>query len=242
MSKNFFRTSAEDFKKIPGSPVAYWVSDDIRKIFATNNPLHLQMECIQGIITGNTNKYIRDWWEISQVKMLRDATAFSDEKHWIPYTAGGRFRRWYGNNLSLLYWNNGGTYLTRNRSTNSHFYLQPCLTWTLIGSGAFSARYVGNGYLWDVSGSIGFPKDAERIHDILCFMNCCLANNFIRILNPTINTNIEDIESLPVKDLNRESALMVASIGRACVSQSKWDWDAYETSWDFAVNSLAAAR
>ena len=228
----FAHVSQQNFEKIPGCPIGYWVSEKMIETFA-NIKLKEQLFCLQGIITGNTNKYIRFWFEISNSDILL-SDKFIPTKKWIPYAKGGAFRKWFGNNDNVLFWENNGIKLTRNRSTNKDKYLKECITWSLIGSGIFSARYCPNGFLWDVSGSVGFA-DSCKIRYILGFLCSKLSESILKILNPTINTNIEDIESLPIKIEKIEE---LDDIINENISISKHDWDAHETSWDFQENEL----
>ena len=222
----------KNFEKLPGYPIGYWVSEKMIEIF-TNAKLKELLFCIQGIITGNTQKYIHFWFEVSDSDILHN-DSFIFSKKWIPYAKGGSFRKWYGNNDNILLWENNGISLVRNRSTNKDKYLKECLTWSLIGSGIFSARYCPKGFLWDVSGSVGFAVN-EYIKYILGFLCSKLSGRMLKILNPTINTNVEDIENLPIKT---EKVDELDKIVDTNISISKQDWDAHETSWDFEQNEL----
>lgn len=228
----FAHVSQQNFEKIPGCPIGYWVSEKMVRTF-TNAKLKELLFCIQGIITGNTNKYIHFWFEVSNIDILHN-DKFIFSKKWIPYAKGGSFRKWYGNNENILLWENNGISLVRNRSTNKDKYLKECLTWSLIGSGIFSARYCPKGFLWDVSGSVGFAGN-EDIRYILGFLCSKLSETMLKILNPTINTNVEDIENLPIKIGSKDD---LDKIVDANISISKSDWDAHETSWDFQENEL----
>jgi hypothetical protein len=230
-------TYQSQFENIPGSPISYWASDGVIKAFNRSTELNENLDCLQGIITGDTGRYIKNWFEISQCKLLVNSESFDGTKYWVSYTKGGSYRRWYGNNDYVLYWVDKGEYLVRNRSTNAKYYLKPCFTWTLIGAGKFSTRYCPKGFLWDVAGSIGVPKIKEWEY-LLGFMNSHIAEKCLKILNPTINTNIEDIESLPIISSKFSNELSIKSVVSDCISISKQDWDAHETSWDFEKNEL----
>lgn len=230
----FYIKNQKDFEKIPGNNIGYWVGKSVLKTFE-NDSLVRELYSIQGIITGGTDRYLRVWSEISFNLLHKDEPSFSDEKYWVAYTKGGGFRKWFGNNTYTLLWKNNGRYLTRNRSTNSEFYLKPCITWNLITSSSFSARYCNEGFLWDVSGSIGFPNKIDEIYYLLGILSSKLTNFYIKFLNPTINTNIEDIDSIPVikrnvKRINETVELLIII--------SKTEWNSRETSWDFLQNEL----
>ena len=227
----FDSTVQDDFKKIPGSPVAYWVNDKLRESFKYA-PFSDVALPIQGIITGNTEKFIKHWSEVS-LSDIRISNNFVG--HWVPYAKGGELRKWYGNNNYLVNWKNNGDDLVRSRSTNSEFYFKKCITWTMITSADFTARFCPEGFLWDVSGSIAFCKNEDNTLAVLAFLCSNLSQIFLNTINPTLNTNIENIEVLPINLSNKKSVL---SIAERCVSIAKKDWDSYETSWDFTQNPI----
>ncbi len=227
----FDSTVQDDFKKIPGCPVAYWVSDKLRESFKYA-PFSDVALPIQGIITGNTEKFIKHWSEVS-LSDIRISNNFVG--HWVPYAKGGELRKWYGNNNYLVNWKNNGDDLVRSRSTNSEFYFKKCITWTMITSADFTARFCPEGFLWDVSGSIAFCKNEDNTLAVLAFLCSNLSQIFLNTINPTLNTNIENIEVLPINLSNKKSVL---SIAERCVSIAKKDWDSYETSWDFTQNPI----
>ena len=234
LSSYIYITKLEFLKKIPGCGFAYWVSPQDIDCFERGEPISTKLDCLQGIITGNTERYLKLWYEVNSECLLLHSKEFNDQKYWISYTKGGSVRKWYGNNDFVIFWKNGGNYLTRNRNTNSKYYLKPCFTWSLIGSNRFSTRFCDVGFLWDVSGSIGVPYN-EQWKQVLGFMNSKLVSSFLYILNPTINTNIEDIDALPFIP---SEATVIDDIVVNNISISKLDWDSHETSWDFKTNEL----
>ena len=233
----FSQLNQNTFKNIPGCTMSYWASKRIVNNFIKGKNLDTELDCLQGIITGNTEKYLRLWYEVAFKKVLIHSTTFDEGKYWVSYTKGGTVRKWYGNNEYLIYWVNGGNYLTRNRNTNSKYYLKPCFTWTLIGSHSFSTRYCDEGFLWDVSGSIGVPL-FDNWKTILGLMNTKLIDVYLKIINPTINTNIEDVNSIPVVLDTGNSLSEIDTIVDINLQLSKLDWDSHETSWDFKRNPL----
>ncbi len=228
----------KDFEKIPGSPIGYWVSDTFKDNFVRFKSLKTKVDCIQGIITGNTNKYLRFWHEVKSSIFSFNFSFFEKEKYWIAYTKGGEKRKWYGNNEYVLNWKNKGSDLVRSRSTNSGFYLRPCITWTLITSADFTARYCPKGFLWDVAGSIGFVKNENETKLILGILCSKVANTTIKALNPTINTNIENVESIPIVDFDIKNIAIIDQLVNYAIQISKTDWDSHETSWDFKTSPL----
>ena len=224
----------EFFVKIPGCGFAYWASHQDINCFERGEPISTKLDCLQGIITGNTERYLKLWYEVNSKCLLLHSKEFNDQMYWVSYTKGGSVRKWYGNNDFVIFWKNDGNYLIRNRNTNSKYYLKPCFTWSLIGSNRFSTRFCDVGFLWDVSGSIGVPYN-EQWKQVLGFMNSKLVSSFLYILNPTINTNIEDIDALPFIP---SEATVIDDFVVNNISISKLDWDSHETSWDFKTNEL----
>jgi len=228
----------KDFEKIPGSPIGYWVSKKFQDIFIQNVPLKQKVDCIQGIITGDTNKYLKFWQEIELNKFSVHNSIFEKDKYWISYTKGGTERKWFGNNSYVVNWKNNGNDLVRSRNTNSNYYLKPCITWTLVTSANFSARYCESGFLWDVAGSIGFVKNEKEEKLILAILCSKLVNRILKVLNPTINTNIENIEAIPIAQLDTELLNLIDILVNTCLLISKNDWDCREISWSFLQNEL----
>jgi type II restriction/modification system DNA methylase subunit YeeA len=229
----FYRASAKDFEKVPGIPISYWLSDTFRSAFSGENFVS-KATPIQGIITGKTDHFLRLWPEIGY-NNVRKPSEPTDNQYWVPYAKGGEGRKWYGNNEHLLNWKNEGRDLVRSRSTNSKYYFQPCLTWTLITSSDYTARYCPEGFLWDVAGSIAFPNPPQRIEPLLGFLCSNVCRIMLKSTNPTMNTNIENIENLPIREPNLHSAIEIFD---SAVGIAKSDWDAYETSWDFTTLPL----
>ena len=233
----FSNVSQKNFEKIPGYKISYWASEKAKNNFLYKKFLSDNIHNLQGIITGNTTKYLRLWYEVDYKNVSIHATLFNNSRYWIAYTKGGSVRKWFGNNDYVIYWKNGGDYLVRNRSTNSKYYLKPCFTWSLIGSQRFSTRYCDNGFLWDVSGSIGVPQN-NNWEILLGLMNSNIIDKYLKILNPTLNTNIEDIDSIPLVPKIEEPSNAIDYTVKQNITISKLDWDAHETSWDFQTSPL----
>ena len=232
----YYLVSQDLFINIPGIPLSYWINNKEIIVFNKHDSLKKELHCIQGIITGNTSKYLRHWYEVPKNHFAHHSKLFEGNKYWITYTKGGGIRKWYGNNEYVIFWKDNGNYLVRNRNTNSNFYLKECITWSLIGNNTFTARFCEEGFLWDVSGSIGFKKNISLKY-ILALMSSKISQKLLKILNPTLNTNIEDIEALPFI-YKQEQEEFIQKITNSNISISKSDWDTHETSWDFTQNEL----
>ena len=222
------------FDKIPGLTMSYWIKSVFIDKYSLSNNIGDKVDCFQGMIPGDVRKYLRRWHEVNKKHMLLNSDIFTQGKHWVPYTKGGSFKRWYGNNEYLVYWVDNGNYMIRNRSTNSAFYLKPCLTWSGIGTNKFAIRYCPKGYLWDATGSIAFPKSGHYDY-LLGLMNSVVANEYIKIINPTIHTYIEDVISIPyIESIDNR----IIDIVQQCLLIAKEDWDSHESSWDFEANPI----
>ena len=237
--KNKSITQQENFKKVPGMPVAYWVSEKFLKIFE-NKTIGDNAEIITGMTIGDNNKYLRLWYEISCKKMVLNQKDMNfidlSKTNWIPYSKGGERRNWYGNFEYLVNWSQKANF-NRAKTTLQHLYLRDGLTWPFVTSGIFSARYLPFGFLWDVAGSPCFFNDETKKFYILGFMTTKLCNNILQIMNPTINVQAIDISHLPF--IFEETKLTtINTLVQENINLSKTDWDSFETSWDFAKHPL----
>ncbi len=252
----FYRASAADFKKIPGSPIAYWVSDQAR--FAYEQKENIKTACYgqPGLQTSNNARFMRTWPECSIAKVglnlpSSDAAQKSGMK-WFPYLKGGDFRRWYGNHEYLVNWENNGSeireyvankypylkgnidYVVKDRG----YYFKELVSYTMLTSGKFNARTSKRGYIFDVAGSSIFPEEGDR-NLILGFVNSKLCDMFLRAQNPTLNLQSGDINNLPfVKSWADSKSQVVNQSIPICIDLARSDWDAYETSWDFTTLPL----
>lgn len=236
---NLYISSATNFSKIPGSPIAYWVSKAFINIFDKSIPLEKIAYSFQGIITGDNNYFLRLWSEVSNTKVvlnLSNDKKYSVDNVWIPYNKGGEFRKWYGNNGYLLRWVNRGQTLTRARTENIDWYFKPCVTWSFVTSGNFSCRYMKDGSLWDVAGSSIFQNGNIPLKYICALMNSKVAQLFFDVTNPTINYQVMNIIALPF--INSQNINYIDKYANDNISLSKTDWDSFETSWDFKVHPL----
>ncbi|QNI68447.1 BREX-1 system adenine-specific DNA-methyltransferase PglX [Synechococcus sp. BMK-MC-1] len=241
----FFEVAQDEFSRLPGSPAAYWLSDEFRSIYDCSRLLGTAAHSLQGMITGNNNTFLRRWHE---PKFEGLAIGFDDmedvnksPKYWVPYNKGGDLRKWYGNNEFVLNWSNQGRDLVRSRTQNSDYYLKECVTWTFISSSFFAARHCPNGFVWDVAGSSAFPNSKREHTGILALMCSGLGKKMLDASNPTLNYQVENILALPLhKNLTSIEDRLSETVYRL-VEASKKDWDAYERSWDFQSLPLLTA-
>lgn len=244
----FYETSATNFSKIPGSPIAYWVSDNFIQAFR-NKTMGEVAKPRQGMATSDNNKFLRLWYEIAENKMCLNAAdeivAEQSGKKWFPYNKGGEYRKWYGNNDFLINWECNGQqvkalatklYKTVTRTIkNMQFYFKPCISWSLISSGKVAFRYKQPGNLFDVAGMSCFSDD--NLYYLLALCDSKITDAFLAVFSPTINFQAGDIANIPVAIVNDQVA-PVENIVKDNIELSKNDWDAYETSWDFKRHPL----
>ncbi|MCU8028533.1 BREX-1 system adenine-specific DNA-methyltransferase PglX [Shewanella sp. SM73] len=247
MAKHFYRASTADFAKIPGSPVAYWVSRAVLEHFANKKKLEDISKPKQGATTSNNGRFLRLWHEISQNKFginfqsLQSASESSNK--WFPYNKGGDFRRWYGNQEFVINYESDGREIKEfheelnktspgGRLKNQDCYFKPCISWSKISSGSFAVRYFPQGFIFDVAGSaIFFDTNKSNL-----YFNGVLNSTFVKYvlgaLSPTLNFEAEHLCKIPVLPEEHTEEQVVALVERL-VMYSKRDWDGYEVSWDF---------
>ena len=235
----FAQVSTDNFSKIPGSPVAYWVSEKFIEVFTQSIPLKSVAYSFQGMITGNNEYFLRFWYEPNRKDLhlhIKNVEKAQYDGVWVPYQKGGNYRRWYGNNEYVLRWEKQGNTLTRARTENSDYYFKKCVSWSFLTSGLFSSRYVCEGTLWDVAGSSIFEMGSLDIEYICALMNSKIAQTVFDVTNPTLNYQVMNIITLPYRVSNQNT--QISETSKECIELSKSDWDSYETSWDFKKSPL----
>ena len=254
--KRFDTTVQDEFKKIPGSPVAYWVSERVREVFEEGTLLGTLVDAKQGLATANNNQFLRRWHEVDQGKcsyhsISRDAAAQSGKK-WFPYNKGGEFRKWYGNREYLVNWEHDGRAIRafgtenggRARSVlrNIEFYFQESLTWSDVTSGPPSFRLNDSGGIHDVSGMSAFSfRGVERML-LAGYCNTPIVLAIARVTNPTLHFQIGNFVNIPFIEVvgNNLSFDVTKNVDRL-VHTTADDWNAYERSWDFQSLPLLTA-
>lgn len=234
--ENEFIKNQNIFLMIPGNPIAYWMNNNMFKLFENDDLSHYG-EIISGIVTGNTNLYIRFWFEVNFNKIPFNKSKMNDidlnSQYWIPYTKGGERRNWYGNNECVVNWSEKDKF-SRSKTTCTHLYLKKGLTWSLVTSGRFSIRYFDEGFLWDSAGPSAFFNE-ELIYYILALLSTNLINDILSLINPTINMPPDAINKIPlIIDDSRKNDII--NISKKNIELSKKDWDNYELSWDFNMH------
>lgn len=248
--KNSYITDQNDFSKIPGSPVAYWLPKRAINILGNNKTLDDISKTRAGMITGNNQKFVRMWFEVSDKKSnytcrsRKDAVA--SKSKWFPYSKGGEFRRWYGNNDYVVNWENDG-FEMRNctdekgkipaHAFNLEYIFRDNVCWSSLSSNRFSARHTEYGYLYDAGGSFA-SFSGKNSKAYLGFLNSCVAFYYLSALNPTLNFQKGNVGNLPILNFDNEFLEKITDIVDKCKILSRQDWDAYEISWDFKHHPL----
>ena len=237
--ENRYAAEQSNFSKIPGSPVAYWVSAGFVANYSKSK-LGNYSDVITGMTIGDNNKYLRLWHEVNNKKVSFCASRMEEvdlsETNWIPYSKGGPRRNWYGNYEYVVNWAQKD-HFNRSKTTLKHLYLKSGITWPFITSGDFSARFLPRGFLWDVAGSPCFFKDEITLKYALAALCSKSINYILKVVNPTINVQAIDIAQLPFT-VDAHLAPLVVNNTERNISISAEDWDSYETSWDFKRNPL----
>lgn len=247
-----YSTSKENFAKIPGAPVAYWVSEKVVITFEQNNNLDKDLTFRQGMTTTNNEKYLRFWHEVSikniGFKIKNRADSVKSKCVWFPYQKGGEYRKWYGNNRYIVYYFDDGKELIELVTKkypkisdpefiikNRNWYFNEGLTWSTLTSAAFSARYCDKGFIFDAKGSMAFNKKGDNILYYIALLNSCVSLIYLKILSPTLDFNIVGLKAIPCIIKKYED---IISLTEKCIKITKSDWDAFETSWDFTHHPL----
>lgn len=235
-----YDVSQEKYEKIPGAPIAYWMPDSILNSFENGKKMEDIAEIVTGISTGKNNIYLRLWQEVDFTDMAIYKSSMNEidlaQTKWIPYNKGGEARKWYGNNEYVVKWSESEKF-HRARPTFAHLYLKQGITWSFVTSGMFSARYYPDGFLWDVAGSPCVINDEDLMYYALGYLSTSIAGQILKIINPTINCQVIDIQRTPII-VDKEKMPEVVALAKEAVEISKTDWDSFEQSWDFKRHPL----
>ena len=246
--ENRYVTEQDNFSKIPGSPVAYWVSDQFLKSFESPKIGDFVL-ARNGMKTGDNGNFVRLWWEPNIKKEVFNAknakNAVESKGRWFPYNKGGEYRKWYGNSDCVVNWENAGERVigrAKIEKRNVQDYpielkFKPLVTWSLITSSLPSFRYKES-CICDIAGmSFWDTKGKNTIPYLLALCNSKVAFCVLKMIAPTINFQAGDISRIPVI-ISTAKGSCVQEKTEQCISLSKSDWDSFETSWDFKRHPL----
>jgi hypothetical protein len=248
---DLFHCSSDDFKGMPGVPIAYWASEALRSAYTGKPALHSVATPRAGMITGNNAIFVRLPHEVSFDKIELNCASREDArrsgKRWFPYQKGGSFRKHYGNYEHVVDWEDDGKRLRTTTNAAGHvpahafneeYIFGPNVNWSAVSSSDFSCRITLGGCLFDAGGSAAFPARATDVYLLAGFLNSRVACELIRAVNPTVNFQAWEIGNLPLASLPAEQEQRVIGIGEQARSLARADWDNFETSWDFRDQPL----
>lgn len=234
--QNRYIADSDNFAKIPGSPIAYWVSENVYSLF---NQISLnEYFCVKaGICTGDNEKFILNWAEVD----FSQSSVFNKKFKYTPHNKGGEYRKWYGNqNYFLKYSKSDISEMSKNvgfRYDGKEYYFTPHIGWSKITSSKSSFRYYNNSFTFDSAGLGLFCKNQLSIVELqilLAFLNSKIVEVLLAILNPTLNVTPAIVKKLPYPQNDNKTL----TLAQSNIAISREDWDAFETSWDFKRHPL----
>ena len=253
---HFYTANQKNFKKIPGSPIIYWLSERIVSWFESDSKISSFANCKSGMSTSNNVRFTKVWSEVNfnsiGLGLNNSKQVIDSGKKWIPYNKGGDYRKWYGNIELVVNWENNGEEIKNavvnnpndpktkhwsRRIYNTEYFFLEGATWSKIGSGGFSIRYLPPGCISDVGGCALFVKDEfkKNLFFILGLLNSKLSESFIRSISPTLNFEIYHISNVPIP--NKE-IIDISSTVQNIIKIYEQEWNSHELSFNFLINEL----
>ncbi|EPE6797043.1 BREX-1 system adenine-specific DNA-methyltransferase PglX [Vibrio alginolyticus] len=239
----FYRRKPDDFKKIPGSPIAYWINDDVRSLFTKFPCVSDNYSVAVGLQTSDNNRFARLWHEISLDDFANHVDEYDSSKKWYPYNKGGEYRKWYGNHEYVVNWENEGyeikNYVDSNgkqksRPQNIDKYFLPHISWSKISSGNFNCRYFPKNFIFADAGISAFGKTDDDLMLLVSVLNSSFAPYVLSALSPTLNFEAGDVSKMIVPKVRNE----ILESTRNLISIAKIDWDMFEVSWLFVRHPI----
>lgn len=253
--ENRYVTEQDNFSKIPGSPVAYWLSQQMLLPYSIHEKLlgEVAAPCA-GLATGDNNIFQRIWYEVKfsnigfGVLDVRE-TENRNEK-WYPCNSGGDFRKWSTDDRMIVNWKNNGKEIKafKNaagklaaRPQNTQWYFKEGLTWNKLSSSKFAVKYKRTGFIFDDTSRSAFPHDGENLNYLIGLLCSNVTFEYLKALNPTMSFTNGDLVRIPIT-VSKEKTEGIAHTVENNISLSKSDWDSFETSWDFKTHPLVELR
>lgn len=241
-----FEVSQHEFAQIPGSPIVYWLSKPMLEAFTKGDKLEKVAKPRQGLATADNNRFIREWWEVSQSKSKLTSDNAKDRKtsaydKWFPYNKGGEYRKWYGNQDYVVNWKNDGEEICsfgtedggrlKSRPQNTGFYFQSAVSWSNVSSGTPSFRYYPEGFIFSHVGDCLFPKDELDRDKLIAICNASVTGRLLAAMAPTLHFEVGQVAKLPIANLLPGNwTLKVDNL----IQNAKDDWNTQEISWNFS--------
>lgn len=243
LKHRYNETTADNFSKIPGNPIAYWISNQLINTFK-HPSVGSKLITREGMATAGNDVFLRLWPEVDINRIgfgcKNIEEAIRSKNKWFPYNKGGEFRKWYGNNEYIVNWENDGysiknnidkkTKRLRSHNYNGDFGFKEGITWSALSSGNISVRYTQPGFLFDSKGAKGFSKTNYNLFYIQALLNSKVGKAFLKFISPTIDFKVGDVIQIPLIIDQEEKVIEGA---RTNIDISKKDWDTFEISWDF---------
>ena len=240
INDNIYFANQSNFKLIPGSPIAYWISSIFTMSFKNHKKLGEYVRCAAGVSTGDNDTFLRLWNEVD-FKNIAIGIKSDNEFKKSGYTyafcnKGGGIRKWYGNNDYVANWRRSDEF-HRNGATYRELLFIGGITWSEICLGNFSARYYKDGQIFDHKSPGMFAEISNDLMLYLGLLNSNVVSKILQIINPTISVGADTLRKIPVADIWIKKNSIVKFTDN-CIAASKSDWDSYETSWDFRHHPL----
>ncbi|WP_022757623.1 BREX-1 system adenine-specific DNA-methyltransferase PglX [Butyrivibrio fibrisolvens] len=235
----YYIANSDNFHKIPGSPIAYWVNDNFLRLFNGKNIKDFA-EPRHGMSTGNNDLCLKMWYEVNFDKICFDAdsqdTFDQSGLKYVPYKKGGDYRLWYGNNDYVLAYDKNSRKIMESlsgyRASSNSYFFRSSINWSDLSSSYFGVRWSPEGFAFDGRGSSMFCDESIRFY-LLGLLASRVSSYTLNVLNPTMTFSINNIESIPVIIDHKEE---VEALVKQNIDISRQDWDSYETSWDFKIH------
>ncbi|WP_436629402.1 BREX-1 system adenine-specific DNA-methyltransferase PglX [Latilactobacillus sakei] len=236
-----YEVQQENFLKIPGQPISFWVSESVLKIYSNGTALGTIAAPRKGNSTSDNATFLRQWFEVDMCKLNLGSNEIdredSKKRRWYPYNKGGGYRKWYGNNEYVIDWYNDAEEIRKIKTSviaNYKYFTKPGLTWSTITSGHFSIRKFEHGFIFDNGGCCIFNL-GDLEFDIQAVLNSVVFSTIFGEMNPTLNFQSGEVAKFPIIP---SDSLVVKKLVKEEVQLSKNDWDSIETSWDFQKHYL----
>lgn len=246
-----FNKTNEQLREIQGTPyTAYWASDVVLSAFKKSHLVGDVSEPRVGMATANNDRFIRLWFEVNRnkfgINISSRKEAVESRKKWFPFAKGGEQRKWYGNNDTVVNWENDGfeiqnfkdekTGRIRSHNYNLDYIFSSALTWTVIGTEKTSFRFCPVGFLYSNSGYGLFCNNEKTKYYLLGFMNSKIAASLLKILSPSMGFESGYLRKLPL--IESDSLDSIVERVKHCIDGSNAEWDSFEISWDFKKHPL----
>ena len=235
------------YNSIPGYLMAYWISPNIIDSFTKGKKVSDYFDARQGIATANNDLFLKLWFEVSDKTIGFNLTdkiqAVYTGKKWFPYTKGGEFRKWYGNEDYVINWENDGKLIKNFEKAvvrNQEYYFFENISWSDISSAKISFKFKSKGHIFDAAGPGLFAKENEKLDTYsFAILNSKIINVISRFMSPSLHFSVGQVAEYPIiETTNSNAKKIITALVTNNVNKSKEDWDSFETSWDFKKHPL----